>query len=255
MMGGLGRQYFLHFPPGYDGRVPAPLVMNFHGNTSTPAEQQALSRVTGPADDAGVVTLHALGYGGSWNGGVCCGQAVGSGIDDVGFVSAVLDEVIGSACIDPERVYAMGFSNGGLLAHRLGCELSSRMAAVGSVAGVTGVSCAPSRPVPVIAFHGTADPLVPYLGDVFFAGAEVNAEGWAARDGCGTAWEVSYQRGDATCRRALGCPAGVDVELCTIAEGGHTWPGGLPLPSLGKTSTDVSASPMMLEFFLAHPRR
>jgi polyhydroxybutyrate depolymerase len=228
--------------------------MNFHGFDSNADEQEARSQITPPADDAGVVTLHAWGVGKSWNGGACCGEAASSGVDDVGFVSALLDEVIGHACIDPRRVYAMGFSNGAFLSHRLGCELSRRVAAVGSVAGVMGIpTCVPARPVPVIAFHGTADHTIAYAGDAGFMGVEDTMQGWAARDGCGTTGEVSYQRGDATCRRFAGCPAGVDVELCTIADGGHTWPGGLPIPSLGKTSGDISASGRMVEFFLAHP--
>jgi polyhydroxybutyrate depolymerase len=143
-------------------------------------------------------------------------------------------------------------SNGGFLSHRLGCELSTRIAAIAPVAGVMGIpTCTPARPVPVMHFHGTLDPLVPYSGGspLGFPSVPVTNDGWAARNACTGSAQQTYQKGDATCMTHDQCAGGVSVTLCTIDGGGHTWPGGLPVPVLGKTSTDISATDAMWDFF------
>jgi polyhydroxybutyrate depolymerase len=146
-------------------------------------------------------------------------------------------------------------SNGGFMSHRIGCELADQFAAIAPVAGVLGIpTCNPSRPMPVIHFHGTADTLVPYDGNAAMGFIPVldTFHGWADRDGCTGTPAQTYAKGDATCQTYSQCAGGAEVTLCTIDGGGHTWPGGTPVPTLGLTSTDINATDAMWTFFSAH---
>lgn len=152
-------------------------------------------------------------------------------------------------------------SNGGFMAHRIGCELSDRFAAIAPVSGPNAAaSCTPARPVSVMAFHGTSDPTVPYEGDATkgWPSVAATAKAWALRDGCQGDAVVSFQKNDVTCTTFSGCAEGNEVTTCTIAGAGHTWPGGPDMPPdmhEGSTSRTVSANDMMWDFFLKHARR
>jgi polyhydroxybutyrate depolymerase len=255
---GRPRVYHLHVPPGA-GRRPLAAVINLHGLGSNASEQDSLSGMKELADKEGffVLSPEGTGAGQSFNGGTCCGVALSQGIDDVGFVRAMLDDVSRDYRIDPKRIFATGMSNGGFMAHRLACELSDRIAAIAPVAGVLGVAvCKPTRSVSILQFHGTADALVQFGGGglALFPPVEAVMQGWAERDGCKKERELVDRVQDVTCERYQGCPSGVDVELCRVDGGGHTWPGGPPVPRLGKTTTAISATERMWQFFKAHPR-
>ena len=248
----------VHVPASYDPARPTPLVLDFHGYSMTGQTQEALTRLPAKSDAAGFVTVAPDGTGAvlGWNAGACCGTAASTGVDDVGFVDALLAELDARLCLDARRVYATGFSNGGFLSHRLACERADVFAAIAPVSGVLGVACtAPTRPVPVLHIHGTADTIVPYAGSpgLGFASVDSTIAGWVARNGCAaTATEV-FAQGDARCERYSGCTGGADVELCTITAGGHTWPSGGPFPG-GYQSTDLAATDVIWDFFVAHPR-
>lgn len=256
--GGLQRVFHVHVPPSYTPSVLTPLVLDFHGYSGDAAQEEILSQMNPHADAEGFLSVHAEGTGvpQSWNAGACCGEAASSDVDDVGFVGAMLDALEAKLCIDPKRVFATGMSNGGFLSQRLGCELSDRIAAIAPVAGVLGVStCQPGRPVPIIEFHGTADPLVPYLGNPLIGYPSVPAtfSGWAARDGCTGSPTQTYDVMDSSCATYEQCSAGAEVTLCTVQSGGHTWPGGTPVPALGYTTPWLSATDTMWSFFVKHP--
>jgi polyhydroxybutyrate depolymerase len=255
--GGLVRTVMVHVPASYDPAVGMPLVLDIHGFTSDAVQEQLLSGTPAKGDAAGFITMQPFGIGvpRSFNAGACCGLAAATDVDDVGFISKLIDEASDRLCIDLSRVYATGMSNGGFLSHRLGCELADRIAAIAPVAGTLGIpSCHPSRPMPVMAFNGTADPLVPYTGSssLGFPAIPDTFAGWAARDNCVGDPVTTYQHGDATCSTYDDCDGGADVTLCTIDGGGHTWPGGLAIPVFGKTSTDISATDAMWTFFSHH---
>jgi polyhydroxybutyrate depolymerase len=257
--GGVVRHFDVHVPASYDPTRPTPVVLDFHGYTSNASQQALLSRMNAASDAAGYVAVHPQGSGStpSWNAGACCGSAAAESVDDIGFVDAMLDALETELCIDPARVYATGFSNGGFLAYRLACERADRIAAIAPVAGVLGVaSCAPSRPVPVLHFHGTLDTLVPYQGSDQngFPSVHDTVAGWAARNGCAGVPAVTFAQCDTACETHAACAAGAEVTLCTITGGGHTWPGGLPLPGLGHTTSAVVATDAMWAFFERHPR-
>jgi polyhydroxybutyrate depolymerase len=198
------------------------------------------------SDAHGFIALYPDGYESSWNAGLCCGAAADEGIDDVGFLEAVLDHASARLCVDRARVYATGMSNGGYMSHRLGCEAADVFAAVAPVAGGMGIAtCSPSRPVPVVAYHGTEDPLVSYdMG-------RSAVLGWVSRNGC-SADPVRTDHGDSFCETWGGCDGGVEVVLCTLDPMGHCWPGGsdvLCLPALGAYNDDIDANEHMWTFF------
>lgn len=244
------RKANVHVPAGYDPQSRTPLVLNIHGRTHNANGQANLSRAIAKSNAAGFLLVHPESATSptSWNAGTCCDPASTTDLDDVGFITALLDELESRLCVDPDRIYAMGLSNGAYLAHKLACEVSDRFAAIGPVAGLHLQSpCSPSRPVPVMMVNGTADTLSTYQY------VDEAVDFWKARNGC-TTRSTTYMQGDATCVTHSGCTAGADVVLCTIQGGGHQWPGGETLPFLGKKSTDLSATDALWAFFAAHAR-
>jgi polyhydroxybutyrate depolymerase len=249
-VGTLTRKANVHVPASYDPTKRTPLVINLHGRTSNATQQAWLSHANAKSDAAGFVVIHPEAWGSptSWNaGGGCCDPAAANNIDDSGFVKAVLDKAEAELCVDTSRVYVMGLSNGGYLAHRMACELTDRIAATGAVAGLLQLStCAPTRPMPVFLVHGTSDTLVSYDW------VDETVDYWRITNHC-TTMTTSYQNGAATCVTHGGCNGGADVVLCTIAGGGHQWPGGETVPFLGTKSDDVIATDALWDFFVAHP--
>jgi polyhydroxybutyrate depolymerase len=250
---GVERVYDLLVPASYDGSATS-LVLNFHGYLiGSPAQQADFSQMDGFAEDAGVVVAYPAGTNASWNGGACCGDAMMQDIDDVAYVRALVEEIAGMVCIDPDRVFATGMSNGGFLSHRLACEAGDLVAAIAPVAGVLGVpveNCT-GRAVPVMHFHGTADAIVGYNGGVFQSVADTIAF-WVDHNGCAPDPEVSFRMGDTTCETWSECTDGADVVLCTVQNGGHCWPGNVDCP-LQYSTDQIHASEAALEFFAAHP--
>ncbi len=252
---GMMRSYNLYVPLGFTGDEPLPLVLNFHGFTMTPASEQSFSIFDATADTYGLAVAYPAGVGNSWNAGACCGAAVDMDLDDVGFALAVVEDVKTRLCIDPQRVYATGMSNGGFLSHRLGCEAADSFAAIAPVAGVLGIpfeECNPSRPVPVMHFHGTGDPIVPYNGNGFgFVSVDATIEQWVMHDGCTGDPVSAFEMDDVHCQAWDECTDDGYVELCTVDNGGHCWPGNTNCP-LSYSTDAVNASDRMAEFFLGH---
>jgi polyhydroxybutyrate depolymerase len=260
-VGGTTRSALLAGPAALPD-APLPLVLNFHGYSDDPLQQEGFSLMSEHAPAAGYVVAYPQGTGGlaGWNAGACCGSAALSGVDDVAFTEALIDAIADVACIDTERVYAVGYSNGGFFAHKLACELSERIAGIASVAGVIGIDdCTPTRDIPVLQIHGTSDLIVPYDGNVFldYPSVDDTVEAWRDRHGCVGPSTVEFDQGDATCIAWEGCTQ--PVSLCTIDGGGHTWPGGTAPAIRGKVSRDLDATAGMWDFFeraaVSHPLR
>lgn len=243
------REYLVHLPPGL-GTSPVPLVLNFHGFGSNAAEQEILSGMSTLADDAGFIVVYPQGLGDTPAWRIGPGEAFEKDRDFVGDLLAELETVYP---IDRRRVFATGMSNGGGFVHRLGCEMADRFAAIAPVSGayLLPEPCRPTRPLPVLAFHGTGDRIVPYDG----AGKALLpiptwAAGWAARDGCVGAPQVFFDQGGVLGERWLDCDEHAEVVLYTIDGGGHTWPGALALPG----ANTIDASAIIWDFFVSHPR-
>ncbi len=255
-----GRSVRVHVPASYAPSVRTPIVINLHGYSYDGLGQARVSKLLALSDAQGFIAVHPEGHHipRGWNGGVCCGSAASSGTNDSAWIGTVIDALEAKVCVDTDRVFAMGLSNGAFMAHRLACELSDRIAAIGAVAGVVGIpGCNPPRPVPVIHVHGTSDNTIPYNGGGFNNNEPVatTINRWSTHNGCTAAPATTFENGDATCVTRGGCTAGADVTLCTIEGGGHQWPGGESIGILsGTKSDDLDATAAIWAFFAAHPR-
>ncbi|MBW2508098.1 MAG: hypothetical protein JRE81_05665 [Deltaproteobacteria bacterium] len=255
---GGSRSYEVYVPPAYDGEVPAPVVLNFHGFTSSGLLQQEGTKMNETAEREGFIVVYPNGLNSSWNAGICCGRSAETNVDDVGFTRAVIADLGERGCIDTARIYATGMSNGGFLSHRLACEAADVIAAAAPVAAVLGIdesACKPSRPIPIMQLNGTADPLVSYEGGGLTGspGAEESINGWAVRNGCTGEPSVSYDNGAATCETVGDCDGDASVTLCSIEGAGHCWP-GQPCPErlgslVGEPTFDIDANEVMWGLF------
>ncbi len=266
---GYTRAYILHLPPAYTGGTPLPLVVNMHGGGATAESQALVSRMNPEADKQGFLVVYPAGTGRqedkglTWNAGICCAYAMEQQVDDVGFIRALIEELSRQYAVDPKRVYATGISNGGMMAYRLGCQLADKIAAIAPVAGAQDVlACQPAQPVAVIAFHGTADDHVPYdgghgsaaLSPIVNRSVAFAMDFWTREDGCASTPKQTQTSAHVLHDTYTGCGAGTAVELYTVQDGKHAWPGGAPLPGGLAPTQEISASRLMLEFFAAHPR-
>ena len=278
---GRTRSYLLYIPDGLSSG-PYPLVLAFHGGGGQGKDQMRDSQMDVTADADGFLVAYPDGIGGTWNAGTCCGIATTLHIDDVGFVSQLIDQLVADNGVDPARVYSTGLSNGAILSHRLACELTDKIAAIAPVSGGLNVggdfeSCNPSHPVPILEFHGTSDDNYPYLGGFGVDAADniykypipssvdpSTINDWLAMDGIDPARsKIVYQNGIETCE-LYGPPLGVTVTLCTaqppvklktgqvVWDGaGHAWPGGVWSPSANADvpTQDINASDKIWKFF------
>ncbi|AKF02979.1 Hypothetical protein DB32_000127 [Sandaracinus amylolyticus] len=270
MHDGATRTFRVHVPPAGDGASRLPLVLVLHGGGGSGRQIEIGSRMNAIADREGFVAVYPDGTGHirTWNGGGCCGSAVTDDVDDVGFFAALLDHLEASLCVETSRVYATGMSNGGIMSHRLACELADRIAAIAPVAGTDMTrACTPARPVAVLQVHGTEDGHVPWDGGmgcgpagVPFTSVPETIARWQARSGCGASLARFFEEGDGHCARSADC-TGADVALCTIEGAGHSWPGGgrsadvVECPADGEQSTTFRASEAIWRFFADHPMR
>ena len=261
---GVERQYLLHLPPSYErssGKLS--LVLFFHGGKSKAERMDRLTGFNAEADENNFVIVYPKGINERWNDGRGSELATA---DDIGFVRALIDQLVQDYRIDPARVYATGISNGAILSHCLACELSDKITAIASVAGTmpTNVAqnCRPSRPVAVLMIHGTKDPLILWEGGTGNKKGQIGGstlsvtetiQFWASKNGCDTTPQSTPVRdlvedGTTTTREEY-CPK---VVLYKVIDGGHTWPGGrqyLPETIIGKTSQDFDATKLIWEFF------
>ncbi len=234
---------------------PRPLLLAFHGWGGSPTQLEATTRLVERGVARGYIVVRPFGHNQSFNAGTCCGLASELHVDDVAFARAIVENVAGTACVDRKRVYSTGFSNGGFLSHRLGCEAAEVFAAVASVSGTFGVGgCAPSRPVPAMHVHGAIDGIVAYGGNEakHWSSVATVVDRWLTVDGCkGKPTEEIFARGKARCVRNAACAGGAEVVLCRDGGAAHTWPGGPKSVGWGG-SQDLDATAAILDFFGRH---
>ncbi len=254
---GLNRTYRLYVPNSYNPAEAAPLVINLHGYGSNNIEQEAYGDFRPVADTAGFLVVHPNGTPDNFN--IMHWNTFGtSNVDDVGFLSALIDTLSTDYNVDVKRVFSTGMSNGGFMSFSLACSLSDRIAAIASVTGSnTSVqlnTCSPERPVPIMQIHGTADGTVPYEGNSLFVPVQTVLDFWVGHNNCATTpiiTEVPDTDPDD------GCTAehylypygdnGSVVEHYKILGGGHSWPGA-PV-NINITNMDFSASEEIWRFF------
>lgn len=271
---GWERSYLVHVPAGHDVSAPAPVVLILHGAGLNAVTMQNLTQFDVVADREDCLAVYLNGTGANplmltFNAGGLKPPFDRNLPDDVRYTAAVLDDLATIAAIDERRVYACGYSNGGMMCYRLAAELSDRVAAIGSVAGTQAVEFPlPPRPVPVMHFHGSNDTIVPPNGPdetippfLTFLSLDETIAIWTGQNACPPKPAVrllpnAARDGTLVIRsRYTPCSAGADVELYWIIGGGHTWPGAAtpPNPITGRTTKDISANELLWEFFAAHP--
>jgi polyhydroxybutyrate depolymerase len=264
--GGLTRTCSVHLPPGYDGSRAVPLVLALHGMGGDGPGMARLTHFNAVADQGGFIVAYPEGLRRRWSFGPL---PLLGGIDDVGFIAALIAALSGDLRIDQARIYAVGMSNGGGLVDLLICRRADLFAACvivsATIAALMQHTCRPSRPVSVLMIHGTDDPVIPFEGGgrrrQVLLSAPATAQHWARVAGCAAVPVVSYLPDvahDGTrvrCEVYSGGPDGAEVVLYAIEGGGHTWPGGiayLPERMIGRTSRQMDASQVIWDFFQQH---
>ncbi|MCX6056214.1 MAG: alpha/beta hydrolase-fold protein [Chloroflexi bacterium] len=255
------RSYLLYVPKNYDPLSPTPLVIGIHGFADWPAHLATVSRWNNLAEENGFIVVYPSGtrFPKRWRTLDSPDSAI-----DVQFISDLVDKLEQDYSIDPARIYINGFSNGGGMSVLLACKRAERFAAIASVAGAYTYpldQCAPKRPVPLIAFHGTADPVVPYLGGaanmfkIPFPVVSEWVQSWAKRNQCLSNPVVLPLSGEVSGIRYTKCAQNADVDFYIIEGGGHAWPGGGAVPAwiVGYTSQQIDTTRLIWEFFKAHP--
>jgi polyhydroxybutyrate depolymerase len=231
MSGGAMRTYILHVPTGYTGKTPIPVVVDYHSLGSTSSGEEGISGYATLGDTEGYATVFPQGIDNAWNIGPCC--TTSRTVDDLAFTRALVKDVQAKVCVDPKRIYAVGYSMGGGMSHYLGCNAADLFAAIAPAAFDLLIAseepCNPSRPITEISFRGTADPLVPYDGGasmppnglnvtVHFLGAQGTFQKWSQLDGCTGSPSAPDSNG---CSTYSQCKDGVEATLCTKQGGGH----------------------------------
>ncbi len=244
-VGRIERETRLFVPERYQPAIATPLVLNFHGSGRTALEQETYSGLADIAEREGFLLATPQGSG-SPSGWEIPGVFNDQGGDDVEFAVALIDSLATSHCVDLNRVYATGMSNGAEMASLLACRRPDLIAAIAPVAGAIFDGCTAGA-VSVMAFHGTFDTLVP------FSGAAGDVASWARLVGCTAQIVVERVGTDVEVRSYLGCPEGVAVVLVVSEGGGHQWPGTLtPSGGVGPVSDEIGATELMWTFFRAH---
>jgi polyhydroxybutyrate depolymerase len=268
--GGLTRLYRVHVPAQAQAGQPLPLLLALHGgggNMDIQANDAFYGQIT-QSERRGFVVVFANGFsplpGGqlaTWNAGNCCAQARDRQVDDVGFLRQVVANVQAQLPIDPRRVYATGMSNGAMMAYRLACEASDVFRAIAAVAGTDNTrTCSPTQAVAVLHIHARDDDHVLYTGGVGPASPEASkvtdyrsvsdtVAKWTTLDACAPATRTVLATDGAVCEAHTTCRAGTQVQWCTTATGGHSWPGGRSPRGLGSPSQAMSANEVMWAFF------
>jgi polyhydroxybutyrate depolymerase len=264
------RRFLIH---DYSHGARAPLVILLHGGGGNPENAVNMTGFDAVAAREGLIAVYPGGTGGlpggkilTWNATHCCAYAMRNKVDDVAFISAIIDRLVASGRADPARVYVTGMSNGGMMSHRLGRELSMKITAIAPVVGaVFGDELPPQGAMPAFIIVGAEDRAVPAAGgqlglqsDVLRGGpaaedrpvspARAQADYWVSANGC----RASKTSQDAASRQTLwtGCRSGADVVFVEVANNGHAWPGGRPgRVGANEPSQAYSASEAMWAFF------
>jgi polyhydroxybutyrate depolymerase len=258
------RPFSLVVPTTYQSGTPAPLLIALHGYTAESPYAESYFALGKVADEKGILTVYPSGTKDTngylfWNATPACCNFDSSAIDDEAYLTSIIDSVSKDYSVDPTRVFIVGHSNGGFMAHRMACNQSDRIAAIVSLAGATYSntrSCKPTSPVSVLQIHGTNDAVISYTGGYLFNSAYPSAQKtidlWGKLNECGKKpyrvlprldLDSKLSGPETTVLRYKGCKTGANSELWTINKGKH--------------SPDLSANfaKSVIDYLLAHPKK
>ncbi len=278
---GLQRSYILHLPSSYNPNDSYPLVLVFHGGGGNAENIQEITNFSQKADDENFIVVYPDGAGKlkrrllTWNCGFCCGYALENNIDDIGFIRELIEHLQEKYQINPNMIYATGLSNGGIMSYYLGAELSDILAAIAPVAAQIGGQATlqeklwripePNYPVSVIAFNGMNDSRVPYDGGqsidndtaVYrWMSTNESIQFWVNQNQCHSIPQRNISSsGNIIIDTYSSGKNNTEVQLVTIVNGTHCWPGGQKGWKNGAEPTkEISATDLIWDFFENHPK-
>jgi len=226
--GGRARSYLLHVPSGLAAGTALAVVIDLHGAGGNGSQQKGMSGFSGLADKKKFLAVFPDGVDGYWNvDDKCCGTAGKEKVDDVGFLKAIVSKLKTDTCIDSQRVFVSGFSNGGGLTHRMGCDAADVIAAIAPMStDLRTQPCKPTRPISMLEIRGLADSLEPYAGGLVgpeggmytAVGAKASLQLWADINQC-TGTTSTFEK---YCERYTQCGTGVETALCSLPNVDHS---------------------------------
>ena len=260
---GRTRSYLLNLPPHYNDSSKLSLVIVLHGYGGSASQAENDYQITDKANAEEFIVVYPEGIESngpahlrSWNAGNCCPVASTIHVDDVHFISLLIDTLIANYKVNAKKVYVAGISNGAMMAYTLACDLSNKIAAITSVSGTLMKSspCRPMRAVPILHMHSAVDLTVPYnggigMGGFYFTPVDSTMAVWTALNSCVTPPSVTNYAGYTFTewKDQTGRPA---IDLYLTQDGGHSWPGGLkPRPQADPPSTVINANDLLWNFF------
>ncbi len=263
----LKRTFHVHVPANYDQNKPSAVIITFHGGTSTGSYAEQRYKIDELAEQYNFITVYPDGYMYFWNAGpACCGPPSWLGIDDVGFVSSMIEVLKQKLCINPKRVFATGMSAGAVMSYTLACKLPDKISGIAIVEGsFMTTPCNITRPISTLIIHGTNDKHIPFYGGPGCGGARANwtsvpnsLNAFSAFNKCsckyGESCGASVVVDDATCTSYGPCASNSSTTLCVVDKGGHAWSGSSfrgKMPGCDMTVGKFNASKYLVNFFLA----
>ncbi|MGN6369981.1 MAG: alpha/beta hydrolase family esterase [Phycisphaerae bacterium] len=264
-VGGVKRSYILRVPPSYDGKSKVPMVILLHGATDSAAYAEEAYHFAEKADDTGFILVlpDALGEFHAWHG--LDADTPEAPNNDLAFLDLILATVPKAYAVDADRVYVCGHSSGAIMAYRLAAERPDAIAAAGIVAGTVGDTRSdpprtiptPKGPVPLVIFHGKLDSTLPYDGgNPGIASVAESVAFWGKANHCANAPSRRLEVMPPVQEEVWDSPVGAEIDLYTVEDGNHMWPGGKIMPGKDQEPVqDISATDVMWDFFANHPRR
>jgi len=252
------RNYMVYLPKNYTDTIDFPLVICLHPYGWTAERMMNYTNFNQVADDYNFTVVYPSAIP-NWNSGVADNPNYPTpNVDDVGFINALIDIMNNRHSIDPARIYACGFSNGGFMSYKLACQLGHRIAAIASVGGMistsTAASCSPLRTMPVLHIHGTADPYARINGLTGVCSVDQTLSYWINFNDCLQIDTTTVPDLDPTDGCTVekttytDCSDNSNVVYYKVINGGHTWPGASPV-AMGSTNQDIDASVEIWNFF------
>ncbi|MFH0735856.1 MAG: PHB depolymerase family esterase [bacterium] len=264
---GYKRFYLINLPPNYYELNNLPLVIALHGGGGKSSQCEKDYKLTETADKNGYVIVYPDGVQSdgllkvrTWNAGTCCDYAAEQNINDVGFISLIIDEMIKNYKVDSKRVYVTGMSNGAMMAYKLACEIPWKIAAIAAVSGtmLTGNACSPTLPVPILHIHSICDKKVPVTGGIgirgyYFPPVDSVLKVWTILDLCNYNKPNIQEFENYTKYQWQNNNKEIFVEYYLTKDGGHAWPGGKKGNIFAdKPSKAIKANKIIFEFFKNH---